>query len=112
MTVKMTGAEWKLFYSDEAAWPKDAYYQDEELTVDGAEWDWEIDIMSVSDDAVLRISGGVVILKEDDDNNPSLEAHFKRWRKRQNTAFLSCEAPKDRVADVVAAIIAAGGKVK
>ena len=112
MTVKTTGAEWKKFYRDDSVWPKDSYYQDEEITVDGAEWNWELDIMTVSDSAILRVSGGVVFLKDDDDNQPSLEAHFKRWRKKQNTALILCEAPKDRAAGVEAAIIAAGGKVK
>ena len=112
MTVKTTGAEWKRFYGDDSAWPEGAYHADEEITVDGKELDWEVDMMSVSDSAVLSIFGGIVHLKDDDNNGPSLEAHFKRWQKQQNTALILCEAPKDRAEDVKTAIIAAGGKVK
>ena len=113
MTVKTTGAELKRFYLDDSCWPGDSYAEGEEMIVDGEEWDWTRDIESVSDSAVVRIAGGIVHLAGvDGGNKPSVESHFKRWQKRQNTALILCEAPKDRAAGVEAAIIAAGGKVK
>jgi hypothetical protein len=87
MTTKTTGAQWKRFYRDEAAWPKGAWHDDEEMTVDGKPAG-DVDPMSFADTAVITIAGGIVYLKEADQDGPSLEAHFKKWRKAQNSVSL------------------------
>lgn len=112
MAVKTTGAEWKRFYSDETIWPPGAYHEDEEILIDGAIIDFGRDLMDVSDSAIISISGGVVCFNDNYHYGPSLESYFRRWRKKQNTVFILCEAPKDRAAEVEAAIVASGGRVQ
>lgn len=113
MTAKTTGAEWKRFYIDKVAWPDGAWHEDEELTIDGRMWDHDKDDLSAPpDNAAMTVAGGIVFMRDGDDDGPSLEAHFKRWRKAQSTVFFSCEAPRDRADAVKAAILAAGGKAQ
>ena len=111
MTVKTTGAEWKRFYGDKAVWPEGSHHEDEEIVVDGQPWAWDADMMTIQDSAVLSVAGGIVYTKEHDTDGPSLESYFRRWRKVQNTVFLSCEAPRGSADAVKAAVLAAGGRV-
>ncbi len=46
-----------------------------------------------------------------DDSAPSVEAHFKKWRKAQNTTLFVVECAKDKEESVHAAIRAAGGRI-
>jgi hypothetical protein len=112
MTTKATGAELKRFYNDPAYWPGDqgnTWHEDEIVLVDGKTVEEYAD---VADDAKVTIDGGVVLSSRwDEEEAPSFETHFKRWRKAQSTAFLSVECPKDKLEAVKAAIRAAGGKV-
>ena len=109
--VKVTGAEWNRFYADAQAWPEGAWHEDEELTVDGEEPPEDFDLAAVPDASMIAVSGGVVYL-DGVEELPSLEAHFKRWRKRQTTTVLVVEVPNKAVDSVRAAISAAGGKVR
>jgi hypothetical protein len=110
MSAKTTGAEWKRFYSDKAWWPEGAYHEDDEIIVNGAVWTWDEDPMSIRDESIVTVAGGIVYLKEDAHDGPSLEAYFRRWRKAQNTVVFVCEAPKELEQAVRAAVKAAGGK--
>ena len=110
--VKVTGSEWNRFYADAEAWPDGAWYEDEEITVDGKTAGDDFDLSAVPDGAMLTVKGGVVYLKEDTNEGPSLEAHFKRWRKRQTTTVLVVEVPHEAAEAVRTAIAAAGGKVR
>lgn len=109
--VKVTGSEWKRFYADAEAWPEGAWHEDGEITIDGNAPPEDFDFSAVPDAATLTVAGGVVYLKEMEEG-PSLEAHFKRWRKRQTTATLIVEVPHEATEAVRAAIAAAGGKVR
>lgn len=110
MTVKTTGHEWKRYYADPIAWPEGSWHEYGEITVNGAAADDEFDLTSVPDNALMTIKGGNVIFSSVT-VGPTLEAHFKAWRKRQATVTLLVYAPSDRAEAVRAAIIAAGGKV-
>lgn len=110
MATKTTGVEWKRYYSDKTAWPDGCWHENEEFIVDGLEWVWDKEMMAIDDAAVISISGGIVYLNQDDTQGPTVEAHFKRWRKMQNTVFFSCEAPRGCAKTVRAAILAAGGR--
>jgi len=114
MSTKTTGAELKAFYIDTAFWPDGAYHDDEEIIVDGVNHTPFQDMLDIPDSSDVRISNGIVLGLPgvDDDNAPSFEAYFKRWRKQQATSFIAVECNKDKFDAVVAAIIAAGGKVK
>ena len=59
----------------------------------------------------LTVAGGIVYLKGLEEG-PSLEAYFKRWRKRQTTTVLVVEVPHEAADAVRAAVAAAGGKVR
>lgn len=110
MTVKTTGAEFWAFYNDEGFWPKGAWHDDTLILVNGKEVD-DYTRENIPDDAQLVLDGGVVFLDERGTKDTGFEAHFKKWRKGQNTAYLAVECPKDKLEAVKAAIRAAGGKV-
>lgn len=113
MTTKATGAEWTAFYASKDAWPDGAWHEDQIITVDGVEVDnSEFDESKLSPTAKLTVSGGIVFLNADATDGPSLEAHFKSWRKKQNTVFMMVEASRADAKKVQAAITAAGGKWK
>lgn len=113
MAVKVTGYEWKKFYTDKDPefWPEGAWHDDEEVLVNGQEVDGEFSHESVADTDTITITGGIVFMRERDTDGPSLETHFKRWRKKQNTAILMVEVPRGDLEALKAAIAAAGGKV-
>ena len=109
--MKTTGAEWKRFYTDPIAWPDGAWHEEEEITIDGREPPDDIDLADVSDSASMTVSGGIVFMSRNDDEGPTLELHFKRWRKAQKTVVLAIEVPRDLADAVALAVAAAGGKV-
>lgn len=112
MTVKTNGAEWKRFYSDPEFWPEGVTYADETITVNGNVIDGcdDPDVL-IDDSFIITITDGVVFLHEDDVDGPTLEAYFKRWRKKQTTAYLVVEVSKEKVETVIQSIQQAGGKV-
>lgn len=117
--VKMTGREWNRFYKDETAWPIGAWHEEEEMKVDGKVVDEDFDLTDIRDASVVTLSGGIVYFNnplvadyfDQTQNAPSLEAHFKQWRKRQNTTSIVVEVANEKAEAVRAAIVAAGGKV-
>lgn len=112
MAVKTNGAEFKKYYADDSVWPEGAWHDYELIKVDGNEYE-DLDVPSIKDDAIVVISGGVFLTGTDADNKaPSLEAHFKRWRRAQKFVYLTVEVPRELEAAVTAAISAVGGKVK
>jgi hypothetical protein len=108
--VKITGAEWKRFYTDDEAWPDGAWHDGEEITIDGLASD-DVDLSDVPDSAIIKLYGGVMYMNDTEDG-PSLEAYFKRWRKRQSTTVLIVEVANELADAVRDAIVAAGGKVR
>jgi len=110
MSVKTTGAEFKRYYSDPTAWPDGAWHEDAYITVDGKDSDeHDIDLTAVSDVALISIDGGA--LYDNPAGDISMETHFKRWRKAQNTEALVIEFDKSQRDAVIAAVKANGGKV-
>lgn len=112
MAVKMTGAEWNRFYADPEAWPDGRWHDDEEILVDGAYPGDDFDLSDVRADAAMTVRGGIVFMQQGDDDGPSLEAHFRRWRKKQTTTVLVVEVPHEKAEAIRAAIAASGGAVK
>lgn len=112
MSVKMSGAEYKRFYSDPEFWPEGVWNEDAEITVDGNEQPDGIDVETLSDNAVVIIEDGVVCGPQwEFGDSPSLETYFRRWRKKQTTTFLTVECDHAKLEAVKAAIKAAGGKI-
>lgn len=104
----------KQFYNDEAFWPEGHWHEDEEIIIefDGviAHNDGDYDLLSMPNNAKVTISYGIV---QDEEGNEfgTLEAYFRKWRKKKNTAHLVVSVPLDKLDAVKAAISAAGGKV-
>jgi hypothetical protein len=113
MATKTTGVELKAFYSDTTFWPEGVYHEDDEVIIDGVHRTDDQDIIDIPDEARVVVAGGVVLDLPgvDNDQAPSFEGYFKKWRKQQTTAFFTGECPKDILDAVLAAIVAAGGKV-
>lgn len=111
MATKTTGAEFKMFYSDKAWWPDGVWHEDEEITIEGEPPADDFDLSEVADDVRMVLANGYVTNDKGDDLG-SFDGYFRKWRKKQATAFLAVEVPLGKVGSVKAAIIAAGGKVK
>ncbi|WP_330544667.1 hypothetical protein V0242_25350 (plasmid) [Aeromonas hydrophila] len=111
MTTKTTGLEFKRFMEDKVLWPGDIWHEDAAISVDDVHMPGGVDVENLSDSAVIRIDGGVVFGPQWDENEPSLETYFKRWRKQQTTTVFVVECDSSKLEDVKAAIKAAGGRV-
>lgn len=117
MTVKMTGAQFKRYHTDKdpQTWPGedngDTFYDEVVFYVDGVEQIDDIDHSSLSDSAIVAIQGGVIISTDSRIDGISVEAHARRWMKRQNTVVVMVECSKDQLEAVEAAVKGAGGKV-
>ena len=111
MATKTTGAEFKAFYSDKAFWPDGTWHEDEEVTIDDELPPDGFDLSNVADNARMVLSNGYVTNEQDEDLG-SFDGYFRKWRKKQTTAYLAVEVPHEKAEAVKAAIIAAGGKVK
>lgn len=110
MVAKTTGAEFKRFYQDPEFWPSDAFHEDVIFKVDGHMQEDGIDVQTLRDDSVVTIEGGIV-LGVFKDNEPSVEAYFKRWKKQQTLTSFLVECDVSKLDAVKAAIKAAGGRV-
>ena len=112
MTTKTTGEEFKRFYTTKELWEEnDRYHEDEIVTVNGKEVDeYEFDYSDIPDEAIVTVHGGIVLGNGFDGDEPSFEAYFKRWKKKQSTATIIVTCHVGKVDEIKAAIKAAGGK--
>lgn len=111
MATHTTGAEFKRFYADPVFWPGDAWHEDVTFLVDGKEAG-DRDMSAVEDSAKISIDGGIVLgLPLERGDEPSVETHFKRWRKLQTTKTLVVEIGASKLEALLSAVKAAGGKV-
>lgn len=114
MALKTNGAEFKRFYTDAEFWPEGRWHEEVEITIEvngtTITDHTDYDLGSVPDHAKLTLGGGCV---QDEDGNEfgTLDAYFRKWRKKQNTTFLLISVPVDKLDAVTAAISAAGAKV-
>ena len=111
MTVKTTGAEFKLFYDDDAWWAFGMLHEDEKITINGLPCDDNVDFLTIPDDAVVTVSGGVMLFMPNDED-VTFEKYFKRWRKKQSKVSIVIECDKDAVEAIKAAVKAVGGRIK
>lgn len=121
MATKTTGAEFKRFYTDPKYWPSESsqssaadniWHEDATIIVNGEEIGPTTDLMTMPDAADVRIEGGIVLgSRWQNDDEPSFETYFKRWRKEQSTKSFLVECDESKLEAVLAAVKAAGGKV-
>jgi len=97
MSAKTTGVEFKKFYSDETYWKEGVYHDDELVEVNGEEWNEKFE--NIPDDAKVKISFGEV-LETGDEDPPSFEMFFKRWKKIQSTAKMIIEFPIEKTEEI------------
>ncbi len=107
--IKTSGVEFKTFYRDDSAWPQDAWHEDDTLIVNGDEWDKGYE--QVPDNATVNLIGGVVYGLPNG-SEVSMETHFRNWRKRQTTFRIVVEYDISKHDEIVAAVKAAGGRVR
>lgn len=107
MSVKTTGFELKQFYNDPAFWPDGVWHEDEEVIVDGVIW--SDDLNNIPDEALVKVSYGMVF--NDTDDEPSFETYFKRWRKTQTTTTFTVTCENSLLEPLKNAIRAVGGKI-
>lgn len=120
MATKTTGAELRAFYNDDTYWLKsgdgksdDLWHEELVLEVNGVEQPDDYSINEdIKDEDQVKIVYGHVLSTREGFADCSFEAFFKAWRKQQNTVYLSVTVPKEKLAAVRAAILAAGGSVK
>lgn len=108
MAVNTTGEELKRFFEDKKYWPDGAWFEDDEVLIDGVHDD-DIDYMTVSDNAVVKIKYGTVMFNDDKDC-VSLVGYFKKWRKEQSTTSFVVVCDRANEAAVRAAITSSGGR--
>ena len=113
MAVKTTGAEFNRFYNDHEFGPEDGsiWHEEEIVTINGQEKDANGDLTNIPDDAEVRIEGGAVFGPQWNEDEPSFEAYFKRWRKKQTTASFLVTCDVSKLEAVKQALKAAGGRV-
>lgn len=112
MALKTTGKELKAFLADDAIWPDQSddnvFHEEVTLMVGGVERDSDY-LVKITDDEAVTVTSGYVTSVGKTQVDCTFEAYLKKWRKQQNTVFLSVSVPKDKLDAVKAAIKAAGG---
>ena len=108
MAVKMTGAEYKRFMTDETLWGEDGYFDDAFLSVDGKKED-EIDIEILADTAAMQIEGGMVF-DLPGGREMSLEGLFRKWKRLQDTDTFLVTCPKAQTETIKTLIKNNGGQ--
>lgn len=115
MTVKMSGEEFKRFWSDRETWPGndgDTYVEDEVISVGDVEHVNGVETAEIKDTDIVKIKGGYIYSTVDTSlDGKSLETHFKQWKKKQFRATFLVECDKSLEESIKAAIIVAGGKI-
>lgn len=112
MAVKMSGAEWRAFYTDKTFWT-DISHEDEVITINGKSDDSET-YLDVEDTDVVRVEGGTVYEYVDDFSQEpicSLETYIKRWRKAQKQITLAITIDKASEKALREIVKTLGGKV-
>lgn len=123
MAAKMTGAEWKAFYTDDDVWKEGSWHDELVLKINGTPYAddgdeyWKslayIDLVEgIEDNAAITLIGGTLYCGDDDARTKkSLLDTFKKWRKARGVITLAVSVPAEKLEDVKAAICSAGGKV-
>lgn len=111
MGAKTTGAEWNRFYQDEAFWPEGRWPEEEDVTLNGQPVGEDFAFESIADTDVLVVSGGVVFDQDVVEEICSLEALFKRWKKKQSTIRIVMEVPKEKEQEFREAMKSGGWKI-
>ncbi|HCT05875.1 MAG TPA: hypothetical protein DIW86_10980 [Pseudomonas sp.] len=105
------GAVVKAFFADvsEAFWPEGSYVDDDVYIVNGIEVSDDFDSAKLDDSATVEVVSGYIVLESGDTKD--LLTQIRKWIKAQNTERIFIEFPKEKRADVAAALAAVGVKL-
>lgn len=110
--MKVRGAEWKAFYSDDEFWPEGVYHDDDDIAINGVSGD-DIDTMNVKDEDIVSFTCGYMMFEARGQDLPkhlsecefkgsvSLITYFKRWQKLQKVRYVTIEIDVALYDDVV-----------
>lgn len=118
MSVSCNGLDFKRFYEDPTFWTPSNYtgedhtwHEDAVMYVNGEIQAEGIETEKLLDTDRVTIEGGVVFGRVFGSSEPSMEAYFRRWKKKQPTLTLLVECDLSTLALLEAAIKGAGGKI-
>ena len=106
------GKTYKQFYNDSKFWNSQAWHEGELLLVNGRDWgDKSID--KIPDDAIVRITGGIVCCEDLDWElaGLSMDALFAVWRGDDEGKTLLVKVPQARLAELAEYIKSIGGSL-
>lgn len=97
MTVKLTGADWNAFMQDKAEWPEGAYYQDEELHVNGDHMGNDGASDDLPLDAKVSVRGGEFYPSAKDREFYSFERKLRAWLKARTVTTVVLEVDNEEL---------------
>jgi hypothetical protein len=107
--IKATGQEFLDFYNDSSVWWPGYWHEHVSIKVDGTLVEDFEDVIQPT--SMVHVVGGI-IYNDNDDEVMSFETAFRRWKKQQKTKKLLVECDTQIADAVIAAVKAAGGRVK
>lgn len=110
MSAKISGAEFKRFFHDDQYWAPASHWDDVLLTINGKpEPDFDVDTLNDADE--VKVESGDVYFN-DSDKTIQVATFFKSWKKAQTESILIVDVDSANKEAVIAAIKAAGGRVR
>lgn len=106
--IKTNRKEWDAFL---ASWPTERYYDDAVVTINSVAEEQVAPEKFSSIDALIEVSGGVILDPNDRDVSLGLEREFKKWRTKQSSVFVLCQVPADKTEELKKLLKTIGGKV-
>ncbi|CUJ49994.1 Uncharacterised protein [Achromobacter sp. 2789STDY5608633] len=105
------GAVVKAFFADESEtfWPQGSHVDEDVYIVDGVEVSDDFDSAKLDDSAAVEVVSGFIVLESGDTKD--LLTQIRKWVKIQNTERMFIEFPKEKRAEVAAALAAVGVKL-
>lgn len=113
MSLKITGAEFKQFYADEAIWggsSSETYHDDLYIKRNGADLPEDFDYTKFEDTDALEIESGYIVFPADG-TDADFQATIIKWQENRTSVMFNVSCPKALEDVVKAAIKAAGGTV-
>lgn len=105
------GALVKAFFAEESEtfWPEGSHVDEDVYIVDGIKVSDDFDSTKLDDGASVEVLSGYIVLESGDTKD--LVPQIRKWIKAQNTERVFIEFPKEKRADVAAALAAVGVKL-
>ena len=113
MATKISGFEWKAFYSDERVWTPGAWHEGEVLMGDDG-IDYSCNTDNVPADVTVTLDGGLWYKDDNTTQDKALdfEKVFKKWRNAQKNEYLVVESPKECHEQLCAFLKTIGAKIR